>query len=81
MRVGNLRAELDQIVVRDLSDLSVRQGGRAIERIGFYNPVATGGEAELQIDLPRVDFWLSKGAKASRRVADLIKAYAAKAAA
>ncbi len=77
-RSGAKKRPFYHIVV---TDSRVRQGGRAIERIGFYNPIATGGEAELQIDLPRVDFWLSKGAKASRRVADLIKAYAATAAA
>ncbi|MET0984360.1 MAG: 30S ribosomal protein S16, partial [Steroidobacteraceae bacterium] len=37
-----------------------------------FNPVATGKERRLEVKLDRVDFWLSKGAKASDRVAELV---------
>lgn len=47
--------------------------GRYIERVGFFNPIATGGEERLRIDRERVDYWLSKGAQASERVAALLK--------
>lgn len=47
--------------------------GRFIERIGFFNPRAVGGEERLRIDLDRVDYWLSKGAQPSDRVAGLIR--------
>ncbi|HEC16123.1 MAG TPA: 30S ribosomal protein S16 [Sedimenticola sp.] len=47
--------------------------GRYIERVGFFNPIATGGEERLRIDRERVDYWLSKGAQASDRVAALLK--------
>ena len=30
--------------------------GRFIERVGFYNPRATGGEETLRIHLDRVDY-------------------------
>ena len=48
--------------------------GRFIERVGFFNPVARGQEEISRIDLERVDYWLSKGAQPSDRVAGLIKA-------
>jgi small subunit ribosomal protein S16 len=48
--------------------------GRFIEHIGFYNPCASGGEEKLRVDTERYQYWLSKGAQASDRVADLVKA-------
>ena len=50
--------------------------GRFIERVGFFNPRAVGGEERLRIDTERVDYWISKGAKPSDRVAALIKQFA-----
>ncbi|MDH3310850.1 MAG: 30S ribosomal protein S16, partial [Gammaproteobacteria bacterium] len=40
---------------------------------GFYNPLATEKETKLQVNLERVQYWLSKGAKPSDRVAELLK--------
>ena len=48
-------------------------GGRFVERIGFFNPIATGGEQRLSVDIARIDYWLSVGAQPSERVASLIK--------
>ena len=50
--------------------------GRFIERIGFFNPRAIGGEERLRIDTDRVEYWVSKGAKPSDRVATLLKEFA-----
>jgi small subunit ribosomal protein S16 len=50
--------------------------GRFIERIGFFNPRAVGGEERLRIDTERVDYWVSKGAQPSDRVASLLKQFA-----
>lgn len=47
--------------------------GRYIERIGFFNPLARGNEQRLAIDTERVNYWTSKGAQPSERVAKLIK--------
>ncbi|GAB4514331.1 MAG: 30S ribosomal protein S16 [Sulfuricaulis sp.] len=47
--------------------------GNNIERIGFYNPLATAKEIKLQVNMERVQYWLSKGAKPTERVADLLK--------
>ena len=42
--------------------------GRFIERIGFFNPVASGNEVRLNLDLGRVEHWHSVGAQLSERV-------------
>ena len=47
--------------------------GRFIERIGFFNPRAVGGEERLRVDMERVNYWISKGAQPSDRVASLIR--------
>jgi small subunit ribosomal protein S16 len=57
-----------------VADQRRARDSRFIERVGFFNPVARGQEEVTRIDLERVDYWLSKGAQASDRVAGLIKA-------
>ena len=47
--------------------------GRFIERVGFFNPRAVGGEERLRIDTERVNYWISEGAQPSDRVASLLK--------
>jgi small subunit ribosomal protein S16 len=76
-RTGAKKRPFYHIVVAD--SRSARDG-RYIERVGFFNPVATGGEERLRLDSARVEHWVSKGAQASDRVAQLVKE-AAKAAA
>ncbi len=60
-----------------VTDSRNRRDGRYIERVGYFNPVATGGETRLDIKKERVDYWLSQGAKTSDRVAKLLKDAAA----
>lgn len=55
-----------------VAEKSARRDGRFIERLGFYNPIARGGEEELRIDLDRVDYWLANGAQATDRVRQLV---------
>lgn len=50
--------------------------GRFIERVGFFNPRAVGGEERMRIDIERVEYWISKGAQPSDRVASLLKQFA-----
>ena len=50
--------------------------GRFIERVGFFNPRAVGGEERLRLDMERVEYWVSKGAQPSDRVASLLKQHA-----
>jgi small subunit ribosomal protein S16 len=49
--------------------------GRFKERVGYFNPIACGGEKRLQLDMERVSYWKSVGAQVSERVAKLIKGY------
>lgn len=51
--------------------------GKCIERIGFFNPKAPANEEKMRVDMARVQYWLSKGAKPTERVARLLKQVAA----
>ncbi len=56
-----------------VADKRRARDGRFIERVGFFNPVAKGQEEMLRVDRERFDYWLSKGAQPSDRVAKLVK--------
>ncbi len=60
-----------------VSDSRNARDGRFIERIGFFNPLAKGQEERLRLDLERMAFWQSQGAKLSPRVSTLAKDAAA----
>ncbi|WP_339846601.1 30S ribosomal protein S16 [uncultured Halopseudomonas sp.] len=47
--------------------------GRFVERVGFFNPVASGAEVRLSVNQERVSYWLGQGAQPSERVASLLK--------
>ena len=55
-----------------VAEKTAKRDGRFIERLGFFNPLARGGEEELRIDLERADHWLSVGAQPTERAAQLI---------
>jgi small subunit ribosomal protein S16 len=69
-RGGAKKRPFYYIVVTDSRN---RRDGRYIERIGFYNPIASGQDVPLHLKRERVDYWLAQGAKASERVAKLLK--------
>ena len=69
-RGGAMKRPFYHIVVTDRRN---RRDGRYIERLGFFNPIAHGGEKELEVNLERIDYWLSNGAQVSERVQQLIK--------
>ena len=58
------------VVVADSRDA---RDGRFIERIGFYNPLASESEEGFRIAMDRMAFWESKGAQASDAVLKLVK--------
>lgn len=58
-----------------VADSRNARDGRFIERVGFFNPVARGQEERIRVSLDRVDYWVSKGAQTSDRVAQLLKEY------
>ena len=76
-RGGSKHRPFFNIVV---ADKRVRRDGRFIERIGFYNPSAKGGEEGLRIAQDRLAHWQGVGAQASPTVERLVKQAAAKAA-
>ncbi|MEE4362040.1 MAG: 30S ribosomal protein S16 [Pseudomonadales bacterium] len=57
----------------NVAEGSAKRDGRFIERIGFFNPIARGNEQRLKIDLDRIDYWLSVGARPSERVVQLVR--------
>lgn len=70
-RGGAKQRPFYQVVVTD--SRKARDAGSYIERIGFFNPRARGGEERLRLDLERVEYWTSKGALPSDRVVSLVK--------
>jgi small subunit ribosomal protein S16 len=70
-RGGSKRRPFYQVVV---SDSRSSRDGRYIERVGFFNPGAGGSTEECRLDTDRIEYWLSKGAQPTDRVASLIKA-------
>ncbi len=61
------------------ADKRERRDGRFIERLGYYNPLATEKEQSIRIAQDRLTYWKSVGAQPSPTVDRLIK-QAAKAA-
>lgn len=58
------------------ADSRARRDGRFVERVGFYNPIAAGGEEPFRIDAARIDYWRGVGAQVSPSVERLIKQFA-----
>ncbi len=71
-RGGAKKRPFYHIVVTDQRN---RRDGRYIERLGFFNAVATPNQEKLRIDVERVDYWVGQGAQMSDRVAKLVKGY------
>jgi len=69
-RTGAKKRPFYHIVV---ADSRRSRDGRYIERVGYYNPRATGGEVTLTLDSARVDHWVAQGAQTSERVSKLVK--------
>lgn len=77
-RGGSKRRPFYNLVVADSRE---RRDGRFIERVGFYNPVASEGEEGLRVAQDRITYWTSVGAQASSTVLRLVDQAKAKAAA
>jgi small subunit ribosomal protein S16 len=56
-----------------VTDSRSPRSGRYLERVGFFNPIARGGEERLRVDFDRLNHWVGTGAQMSERVAALIK--------
>ncbi|RDI44832.1 30S ribosomal protein S16 [Aquicella lusitana] len=58
-----------------VADKSRARDGRFIERLGYFNPIASGKDVRLSLDMERVQHWIGKGAQPSDRVKHLIKTH------
>ncbi|MBQ0960728.1 30S ribosomal protein S16 [Ideonella sp. 4Y11] len=68
-RGGSKKRPFYNIVVADSRE---RRDGRFIEKLGFYNPVASEGEEALRVAQDRVTYWIGVGAQPSDTVSRLI---------
>lgn len=55
-----------------VADKRKPRDGRFIERVGYFNPLASEPAEQIKVNLERVDYWLSIGGRPSERVAHLI---------
>jgi small subunit ribosomal protein S16 len=77
-RAGAKKRPFFNVVATDSRN---RRDGRFIERIGFYNPVASGKDEGFRIVQDRLTYWENAGAQLSPTVARLVKEAGKKAAA
>ncbi|MCR5537537.1 MAG: 30S ribosomal protein S16 [Succinivibrio sp.] len=69
-RLGAKKRPFYHVVV---ADSRFAASGRFIEQVGFFNPIATGKEVRLRLDVEAINNWVSKGAQPSDRVKRLLK--------
>jgi len=69
-RAGAKKRPFYRIVVANSRN---RRDGGFIERLGFYNPVASGNDAGFRITQDRLAYWQGVGAQLSPTVARLVK--------
>ncbi len=69
-RFGRKKKPFYRIVV---TDSRKRRDSGWIEVIGYYNPLTN--PKEIDIDMERMNYWLSKGAQMTDRVSKLKKIY------
>lgn len=57
------------------TDARMPRDGRFLEKLGTYNPLlAKDSEDRIKMDVERVQYWLSKGAQPTDRVARFLEA-------
>ncbi len=71
-RGGSKKRPFYQIVVTD--SRSARDG-RFIEKVGYFNPMASGQETRLEMKKERLEHWIGLGAQTSVRVNTLLKEF------
>jgi small subunit ribosomal protein S16 len=69
-RGGAKKRPFYHIVVTDQRN---KRDGRALERLGYFNPIATGGEKRLELSTERVDHWVGQGAQMTDKVRALFR--------
>lgn len=69
-RAGAKKRPFYHLVVTDSRN---RRDGRYLERLGFFNPIASDKEEGLRVDLERARHWIAQGAQPSERVDQLLR--------
>lgn len=59
----------------NVCDSRCRRDGRFIERIGYYNPMASGQAVRLSVCTERLAYWQGQGAQLSDTVSRLVKEF------
>ena len=54
-------------------DGRTRRDGRAIEELGFFDPLAKDKDKAIQLKKERIEYWLGVGAQPSETVGQLLK--------
>jgi small subunit ribosomal protein S16 len=67
-RTGGTNNSCYRVVVMDQC---AQRDGKAIEEIGFYNPMTE--PAEVNVDAEKAKKWISNGAQPTETVKDLLK--------
>ncbi len=55
-------------------DSRTGRDGRAIEELGYYDPMVKSAEARTSLNVNRIRYWLSVGAQPSEKVQALLNA-------
>ncbi|MBU0744407.1 MAG: 30S ribosomal protein S16 [Gammaproteobacteria bacterium] len=69
-RGGSKKRPFYKVVV---ADRRAARDGKYIEHLGYFNPIAVGGEKRLELDKERVTHWIGQGAQPSDRVKNLLR--------
>lgn len=56
-----------------VTDQRAARDGRNIERVGYFNPIASGNEKRVELDTERVKHWIGQGAQMTDKVRNLLK--------
>jgi small subunit ribosomal protein S16 len=67
-KVGSVHQPLYRVVVAEARS---RRDGAAVENLGTYRPGSKGNP--INVNLERVDYWISKGAKPTNTMHAMIK--------
>ncbi len=59
----------------NVCDSRCRRDGRFIERVGYYNPMASGQAPKMVLNEERLAHWQGQGAQLSETVARLVKEF------
>jgi len=68
-RGGSKKRPFYRLVV---ADSRKARDSKFIEKVGFFNPLASGKAERVRVDLDRVKYWVDSGATKSSRVNSIL---------